>query len=111
MKPIFHQAELKNLKTSHRWIRLIRHTFWLFDDIVSKDDTESLRTELKWLLSELAWVENAIQLKTYTSKRHAYYKKIKRTRANSRLMTKELQPSIDDVKALSRTCYNRLLLH
>ena len=61
----FIKPSLKTHKRVTDIIRLIRHTFWLFDDIVSKGDTDSLRTELKWLLSELAWVENAIQLKTH----------------------------------------------
>ena len=94
----FDKPSLKTLKRVTDGISLIRHTFWLFDDIVSKHSTEQLRTELKWLLSELAWVENAIQLKTYTSKRHAFYKKINAAPALAQVINdlKELQPSIDD---------------
>jgi len=109
----FDKPSLKTLKRVTDGISLIRHTFWLFDDIVSKDSTEQLRTELKWLLSELAWVENAIQLKTYTSKRHAFYKKINAAPALAQVINdlKELQPSIDDINALFHSArYNRLLL-
>ena len=109
----FIKPSLKTLKRVTDGIRLIRHAFWLFDDIVSKDDTDSLRVELKWLLSELAWVENAIQLKTYTSKRHAYYKKINSAPELTQVINdlKELQPSIEDVQELFYSKrYNRLLL-
>ena len=109
----FDKPSLKTLKRVTDGISLIRHTFWLYDDIVSKESTEHLRTELKWLLSELAWVENAIQLKTYTSKRHAFYKKINAAPALAQVINdlKELQPSIDDMNALFHSArYNRLLL-
>ena len=109
----FDKPSLKTLKRVTDGISLIRHTFWLYDDIVSKENTEYLRTELKWLLSELAWVENAIQLKTYTSKRHAFYKKINAAPALAQVINdlKELQPSIDDINALFHSArYNRLLL-
>ncbi|WP_394192449.1 CYTH domain-containing protein [Pseudoalteromonas atlantica] len=109
----FDKPSLKTLKRVTDGISLIRHTFWLFDDIVDKSTTESLRVELKWLLSELAWVENAIQLKTYTSKRHAYYKKINSAPELTQVINdlKELQPSIDDINKLFHSArYNRLLL-
>ncbi len=109
----FIKPSLKTLKRVTDGIRLIRHTFWLFDDIVNKDDTESLRTELKWLLGELAWVENAIQLKTYTSKRHAYYKKINSAPELTQVINdlKAIQPSIENIKTFFHsTRYNRLLL-
>ncbi|NMM41134.1 CYTH and CHAD domain-containing protein [Pseudoalteromonas arctica] len=109
----FDKPSLKTLKRVTDGISLIRHTFWLFDDIVDKSTTELLRTELKWLLSELAWVENAIQLKTYTSKRHAYYKKINSAPELTQVINdlKELQPSIDDINRLFHSArYNRLLL-
>lgn len=109
----FDKPSLKTLKRVTDGISLIRHTFWLFDDIVDKSSTEALRTELKWLLSELAWVENAIQLKTYTSKRHAYYKKINSAPELTQVINdlKELQPSIDDINRLFHSArYNRLLL-
>ncbi|MGO2074013.1 MAG: CYTH and CHAD domain-containing protein [Pseudoalteromonas sp.] len=109
----FDKPSLKTLKRVTDGISLIRHTFWLYDDIVSKDSTNQLRTELKWLLSEIAWVENAIQLKTYTSKRHAYYKKINNAPELTQVITdlKELQPNIEDINALFHsTRYNRLLL-
>jgi triphosphatase len=109
----FDKPSLKTLKRVTDGISLIRHTFWLFDDIVSKGCTEQLRTELKWLLSELAWVENAIQLKTYTSKRHAFYKKINSAPALTQVINdlKEFQPSINDINALFHSArYNRLLL-
>ncbi|KPH61417.1 CYTH and CHAD domain-containing protein [Pseudoalteromonas sp. NEC-BIFX-2020_002] len=109
----FDKPSLKTLKRVTDGISLIRHTFWLFDDIVDKNTTERLRTELKWLLSELAWVENAIQLKTYTSKRHAYYKKINSAPELTQVINdlKELQPSIEDINRLFHSArYNRLLL-
>ncbi|MBB1406734.1 MULTISPECIES: CYTH and CHAD domain-containing protein [Pseudoalteromonas] len=109
----FDKPSLKTLKRVTDGISLIRHNFWLFDDIVSKESTEHLRNELKWLLSELAWVENAIQLKTYTSKRHAFYKKINNAPALTQVINdlKELQPSIDDIYALFHSArYNRLIL-
>ncbi|MBQ4833955.1 CYTH and CHAD domain-containing protein [Pseudoalteromonas sp. MMG010] len=109
----FNKASLKTLKRVTDGISLIRHNFWLFDDIVSKQSTEHLRNELKWLLSELAWVENAIQLKTYTSKRHAFYKKISSAPALAQVISdlKQLQPSVDDIQALFHSArYNRLLL-
>jgi triphosphatase len=109
----FNKPSLKTLKRVTDGISLIRHNFWLFDEVVSKESTEQLRNELKWLLSELAWVENAIQLKTYTSKRHAFYKKINSAPALAQVIAdlKELQPSIDDIQALFHSArYNRLLL-
>lgn len=109
----FDKPSLKTLKRVTDGISLIRHSFWLFDDIVSKDSTVHLRNELKWLLSELAWVENAIQLKTYTSKRHAFYKKISNAPVLAQVINdlKELQPSIEDIFALFHSArYNRLLL-
>lgn len=109
----FDKPSLKTLKRVTDGVSLILHTFWLFDDIVSKESTEQLRNELKWLLSELAWVENAIQLKTYTSKRHAFYKKINAAPELTQVINdlKELQPSIDDINELFHSArYNRLLL-
>ncbi len=46
----FNKPSLKTLKRVTDGISLIRHNFWLFDDIVSKESTEHLRNELKWLL-------------------------------------------------------------
>ncbi|QTH70814.1 CYTH domain-containing protein [Pseudoalteromonas xiamenensis] len=109
----FDEPKLKTLKRMLDGISLIRHIFWLFDEIVEKEATEHLRKELKWLLGELSWVENAMQLKTYTSKRHAYYKKINNAPELAQVITdlQDVQPSETDMQDLFHCArYNRLLL-
>lgn len=109
----FNKASLRTLKRVIDGIALIRHAFWLFDDIVDKSSTEHIRNELKWLLSELAWVENAIHLKTYTSKRHAYYKKLNQFPELAQVINdlKDVQPTATDIEDLFHcTRYNRLIL-
>ncbi|UDM60683.1 inorganic triphosphatase [Pseudoalteromonas piscicida] len=107
------KPSLKTLKRVIDGVSLIRHAFWLFDDIVDKSSTESIRNELKWLLSELAWVENAIHLKTYTSKRHAYHKKLNQFPELAQVITdlQDVQPTPTDIEDLFHcTRYNRLIL-
>ncbi|WP_105264591.1 CYTH and CHAD domain-containing protein [Pseudoalteromonas sp. T1lg76] len=109
----FQKPSLKTLKRITDGVSLIRHSLWLFSDIVEKQDTERLRSELKWLLSELSWVETAIQLKTFTSKKHAYYKKINAAPELAQVIEdlKAVQPSIDEVqKVFTSKRYNLLLL-
>ncbi|SFC44632.1 triphosphatase [Pseudoalteromonas denitrificans DSM 6059] len=73
----FDNPALHTLKRINDGVSLIKHVFTLFSSILNKDKLLPLLSELKWLLSELSWVETAVQLKNYTSKKHAYYKKIK----------------------------------
>lgn len=104
---------LKTLKRVIDGVSLIRHAFWLFEEFVDKSSTESLRKELKWLLSELGWVENAIHLKTYTSKRHAYYKRISNAPELAQVIAdmKDVQPTVTDIEDLFHCSrYNRLIL-
>ncbi|BBN80802.1 inorganic triphosphatase [Pseudoalteromonas sp. A25] len=109
----FDKPSLKTLKRVIDGITLIRHSFRLFCAIVDKSSTEHLRSELKWLLSELEWVENAIHLKTYTSKRHAYYKKINNAPELAQVIDdlKDVQPTPTDIEDLFHCArYNRLIL-
>jgi triphosphatase len=109
----FDKPSLKTLKRVIDGVTLIRHSFRMFSDIVDKASTEHLRSELKWLLSELAWVENAIHLKTYTSKRHAYYKKINNAPELAQVIDdlKDVQPTPTDIEDLFHCArYNRLIL-
>ncbi|MBQ4847392.1 CYTH and CHAD domain-containing protein [Pseudoalteromonas sp. MMG005] len=109
----FNKPSLKTLKRIIDGVTLIRHTFRLFSDIVDKETTEQLRGEFKWLLDELVWVENAIYLKTYTSKRHAYYKKINSAPELSQVISdlKDVQPTATDIEDLFHCArYNRLIL-
>ncbi|TMP77232.1 inorganic triphosphatase, partial [Pseudoalteromonas ruthenica] len=109
----FNKPSLKTLKRVIDGVTLIRHTFRLFADIVDKTTTEHLRSEFKWLLDELVWVENAIYLKTYTSKRHAYYKKINSAPELAQVIgdLKDVQPTATDIEDLFHCPrYNRLIL-
>ncbi|CCQ09471.1 Adenylate cyclase [Pseudoalteromonas luteoviolacea B = ATCC 29581] len=109
----FDEPKLKTLKRVLDGISLIRHIFWLFDEIVDKSATEHLRKELKWLVGELSWVEHAMQLKTYTSKRHAYCKKINNAPELAQVIRdlQDVQPSITDIQDLFHCSrYNLLVL-
>lgn len=109
----YQKPTLKTLKRITDGVSLIRHSLWLFKDIVEKQATERLRTELKWLLNELSWVETAIQLKTFTSKKHAYYKKINAAPDLAHVIDdlKDVQPTIEDVQQIfTSKRYNLLLL-
>jgi triphosphatase len=83
--------KLKTLKRIIEGISLIRHSFWLFEHIANKDLTKPLRKELKWLLHTFDWVETAIQLNQFTSKKHAFHKKIS--------AAPELETVIESLKA------------
>jgi triphosphatase len=109
----FNKPSLKTLKRVIDGINLIKHAFKLFNTIIVGDLSERLLFELSWLLEELSWVEDGIHLKTYTSKRHAYYKKIKNAEALSTLIAelKLDQPSVTDIEDLFHSPrYNRLIL-
>lgn len=109
----FDNPTLKTLKRVTDAVSLIRHCLWLFGDIVDKQATTGLRKELKWVLSELSWVETAIQLKTFTSKKHAYYKKINGVPALSEIINtlKAEQPTEAQIKQFfTSSRYNLLLL-
>ncbi len=109
----FNKPSLKTLKRVIDGINLIKHAFKLFETIIEGSATERLLGEMNWLLSELDWVEDAIHLKTYTSKRHAYYKKIKNADELATLIDdlKAEQPSITDIEDLFHSPrYNKLLL-
>ncbi|MCF6440221.1 CYTH and CHAD domain-containing protein [Pseudoalteromonas luteoviolacea] len=104
---------LKTLKRIIDGVRLIKHAFWLFEEFVTRETTDTLRKELKWLLGELDWVESAIYLKTYTSKRHAYYKRIHSAPELSDVIgdLKRVQPTKTDLEDLFHCPrYNKLLL-
>jgi triphosphatase len=73
----FDTPALHTLKRINDGVSVINHAFGLFSNILNKDKVKPLLDELNWLLKELSWVETAVQLKNYTSKKHAYYKKIK----------------------------------
>ncbi|KID55241.1 adenylate cyclase [Pseudoalteromonas luteoviolacea] len=107
------EPSLKTLKRIIDGVRLIKHAFWLFEEFVARETTDSLRKELKWLLGELDWVESAIYLKTYTSKRHAYYKRIHGAPELSQVIDdlKSVQPTKTDLEDLFHCPrYNKLLL-
>ncbi|KZN42620.1 CYTH and CHAD domain-containing protein [Pseudoalteromonas luteoviolacea] len=107
------EPSLKALKRIIDGVRLIRHAFWLFSDFVAKESTEALKKELKWLLGELQWVESASYLKTYTSKRHAYYKRIHNAPELAHVIgdLKDVQPTPTDLEDLFHCArYNRLIL-
>lgn len=109
----FNKPSLKTLKRVIDGINLIKHAFKLFEPIVEGNATERLLGEMDWLLSELDWVEDAIHLKTYTSKRHAYYKKINNADELAALIDdlKAEQPSITDIEDLFHSPrYNKLVL-
>ena len=109
----FQKPTLKTLKRITDGVSLIRHSLWMFSEIVDKRATERLRGELKWLLSELSWVETGIQLKNFTSKKHAYYKKINAAPELAQVIDdlKEVQPNIEQVQDLFFSSrYNLLLL-
>ncbi|PAJ76059.1 inorganic triphosphatase [Pseudoalteromonas sp. NBT06-2] len=86
----FDAPALHILKRINDGVSLIHHAFGLFNNILNKDKIKPLLDELNWLLNELNWVETAVQLKNYTSKKHAYYKKIK--------SAPELNQVIDNLK-------------
>lgn len=105
--------KLKTLKRVADGVMLIRHSFWLFEQIADKQITRPLRKELKWLLETFAWVENAIQLKTFTSKKHAFYKKVSSAPELENVINelKSQQPSEQDILAVFHSPrYNQLIL-
>ncbi|MDP4984068.1 CYTH and CHAD domain-containing protein [Pseudoalteromonas tunicata] len=109
----FEDAKFKTLKLMMDGIALIRHTFWLFEAIVDKQTTEHLRQELKWFLHTFSWVEGAIQIKTFTSKKHAYYKKISKAPSLNAVIEdiREQRPRIASIKAIFQSPrYNNLIL-
>ena len=109
----FNKPSLKTLKRVIDGINLIKHAFKLFETIIEGSATERLLGEMNWLLNELDWVEGAIHLKTYTSKRHAYFKKINNADELATLIDdlKAEQPSVTDLEDLFHSSrYNKLLL-
>jgi triphosphatase len=109
----FEDAKFKTLKRMIDGITLIRHAFWLFEDVVDKHSTEHLRQELKWVLQSFAWVETAIQIKTFTSKKHVFYKKISKVPTLETMITdlRQQRPRIATIKAIFQSPrYNNLIL-
>lgn len=105
--------KLKTLKRIVDGVSLIRHSFWLFEQVVDKEKTRALRKELKWLLQTFSWVENAIQLKNFTSKKHAFYKKISAAPELENVIDelKSKQPTEKDLLAIFHSPrYNQLIL-
>ena len=110
----FDAPALHILKRVNDGVSLIKHAFGLFSDILNKDKITPLLDELNWLLKEISWVETAVQLKNYTSKKHAYYKKIKSApELNQVIDNLKLQhPNVDKMQQVfSCARYNRLILN
>ncbi len=109
----FESPSLNALKRVIGGLCLIRHTLWLFEDFVDKNKMKAIRDELKWLLNELSWVETAVQLKNYTSKKHAYYKKINNAPELSAVISnlKSKHPNVAQIKEIFHSSrYNHLIL-
>ncbi len=107
------QPKLSTLKRIVDGISQIRHSFWLFEHIADKQKTKPLRKELKWLLQTFSWVETAIQLKTFSSKKHAFYKKISSAPELEQMIQKlsAEQPGEADILAIFESPrYNQLIL-
>ncbi|KGJ89295.1 hypothetical protein ND16A_2188 [Thalassotalea sp. ND16A] len=57
-------------------LAMARHGLWLYKDYLSREKAESIRLKIKDILTELAWVETAKQIKQLTTKKGNYRKKI-----------------------------------
>jgi len=105
--------KLKTLKRIVDGVSLIRHSFWLFEQVADKQVTKSLRKELKWLLETFSWVETAIQLRMFTSKKHAFHKRISAAPELEQVIDKlkSEQPSRESLLAIFHSSrYNQLIL-
>lgn len=105
--------KLKTLKRIVDGVSLIRHSFWLFEQVADKQVTKSLRKELKWLLETFSWVETAIQLRMFTSKKHAFHKRISAEPELEQVIDKlkSEQPSRESLLAIFHSSrYNQLIL-
>lgn len=107
------EPNLTTLKRIVDGVSVIRHAFWLFEAIVDKQQISPLRKELKWLLQTLSWVEGGIQLELFTSRKHAYYKRISSEAELEQVVVnlQQEQPKFDDLLALFQSArYNHLIL-
>ena len=85
----------------------------MFEPIADKEITKALRKELKWLLHTFDWVETAIQLNQFTSKKHAFYKKISAAPELETVINslKAKYPNVSDIQTIFHSPrYNQLIL-
>ncbi len=70
----FNQPSLSLLSQINHALLLMRHAFWLFDDLIS-DEHLAIRKELSHFLKMLAWQNNAKNLHDIITKQSAFRKK------------------------------------
>ncbi len=110
----FHRPGLSALRRLSDGLALIRHCFWLFSEAIPSQASKRIRGEIKWLLQEFDWVENARQLKSLLSNKKKYRKRVDNISSLHELIVnkKAENPDIESVFDLfSSTRYNLLILH
>ena len=108
----FNQPSLSLLSQINHGLLLMRHAFWLFDDLIT-DEHLLIRKELSHFLKMLAWQNNAKNLHDIITKQSAFRKKIE----YSQKLVKQLKleerrfPSTEQVlEMLMSSRFNQLQL-
>ncbi len=70
------QQHLSNLQQLLKGIYLVRHTLNLYREFIPKKAGSQIWQEIKWLIREFSWLDEAVHIKQLTSKRGIYRKKI-----------------------------------
>ncbi|OUS31995.1 hypothetical protein A9Q98_02245 [Thalassotalea sp. 42_200_T64] len=87
-----HQT-LSLLKEISDSLAMARHGLWLYKDYLTSPKAESIRLKIKAILTELAWVETAKQIKQLTTQKGNYRKKIEYSESLlATLKDEKLQP-------------------
>ncbi|KMT64383.1 CYTH domain-containing protein [Catenovulum maritimum] len=68
--------KLSSLKSMIKGIWLVRHTLWLYRQYVPENASGELWDELKWLMCEFDWLDEAFHIKQLTSKKGNFRKRI-----------------------------------
>lgn len=71
----FAEPSLSLLNEFHRSLFLLRHGFWVYEELITEELTD-IRKELSHFIRSFAWVNNASNLKELMTSKSCYRKKI-----------------------------------
>ncbi|MCU4674317.1 CYTH domain-containing protein [Catenovulum sp. 2E275] len=70
------QQHLSNLQQLIKGVYLVRHTLNLYREYIPKKAGSQIWLDIKWLIREFSWLDEAVHIKQLTSKKGIYRKKI-----------------------------------
>lgn len=108
-----HSQSLSSLQQVLKGVYLVRHTLNLYREFIPKKAATQIWQEIKWLIREFSWLDEAVHIKQLTSKKGNYRKKIAEDEqliSYLEASRKGLQKESDVLKLFYSKEYSQLIL-